>query len=306
MELIKAIMPVIVMLLIGMILRKRKAITDKGIEGLQLLVMNVMLPTALFSNFYKTSLNASELIFPLTMFVVVVAGIFLGKLICRLCHEEDKTLPFMLSGYEAGMLGFALMAILAGNIKTFAMLDIGHDFAIFTVYLAMLKMENGQKQNIKDALIGIITTPVLVGIILGIIFGVTGIGTAIGETALGPVIDAVCDFVSAPTSAVILVVIGYRMYFKGLKWNRVLKVAGIRIAMQIVFATIILIIYKIVGGELTSKLAIQSLVLMLILPPPFILPLYVDGEEKREFYSSELSFYTLITIVGFIIMLAIR
>ena len=305
MELLKAVLPVLITLLTGMLLREKNLISVDGISGLQSLVMNVTLPVALFSNFYKTSLSADELILPLTMFVVVVGGLFLGRMLCMVFKQNDPHMPFVLCGYEAGMLGYALMAILAGNITAFAILDIGHSIAIFTVYLALLKASNGEKQSVRDAFKGIITTPVLVAILLGVIFGMSGIGGKLAETSAGPVIDQVCAFMSAPTSAAILIVIGYRMRFSGLDWSKALRVCMIRILETAFFAAAVLGLFSLIGGNLTARLTVQSLVLMLILPPPYILPLYVEGENKKEFYSSVLSVYTLFSIIGFFIMVAV-
>ena len=43
-----------------------------------------------------------------------------------------------------------------------------------------------------------------------------------------------------------------------------------------------------------------SAVIMMILPPPFVLPLYIEETEKKEFYSSAISVYTMLSIVGFV------
>lgn len=305
MELLKAVLPVLITLLTGMLLREKKLMSIDGVSGLQSLVMNVTLPVALFSNFYKTSLSPDELILPLTMFIVVVGGLFLGRLLCGIFKQDDPHLPFVLCGYEAGMLGYALMAILAGSITTFAMLDIGHCIAIFTVYLALLKASNGEKQSIGESLKGIITTPVLAAILLGVLLGMTGVGKKLAASSAGPVIDEVCAFISAPTSAAILVVIGYRMHFAGLDWAKIIKVCMIRILETAFFAAAVFGLFSLLGGNFTARLTVQSLVLMLILPPPYILPLYVEGEEKKEFYSSVLSVYTMFSIIGFFIMVAV-
>ena len=57
------------------------------------------------------------MIFPVTFFVVTAGGIFAGRLLCKLVKEKDVYFPFTLSGYEAGMLGYALFGILLGNDK---------------------------------------------------------------------------------------------------------------------------------------------------------------------------------------------
>ena len=47
-----------------------------------------------------------------------------------------------------------------------------------------------------------------------------------------------------------------------------------------------------------------SAVIMMILPPPFVLPLYIEETEKKEFYSSAISVYTMLSIVGFMLLSA--
>ena len=102
----------------------------------------------------------------------------MGRLLCRIVKEQDAYFPFTLTGYEAGMLGYALFGILLGSdkITQFALMDIGHVLAIFTVYVALVKSVGGTRQTAGEAIKGILTTPVLIGIVLGVVFSVTGIG----------------------------------------------------------------------------------------------------------------------------------
>ena len=67
------------------------------------------------------------------------------------------------------MLGYALFGILLGNdkITQFALMDIGHVLAIFTVYVAMVKSAGGSHQTAGEAIKGIMS---------GVILSVTGIG----------------------------------------------------------------------------------------------------------------------------------
>ena len=307
MEILKSVLPVVVLLIAGMILREKKLISDKGIDGLQALVMNITLPAGLFAAFYKTTLTLQELILPLTMFVLVSAGIFLARPLCRAFGEKDEYMPFLSSGYEFGMLGYALMTILAGaeNITTLAVMDIGQCFAVFTVYVGLLKGMTGEKQNAKQVIKGLITTPVLVAIVAGALIGVTGLGGLTEKLGLSPLIDSICDFASAPTSAAILVVIGYRMNFKGLDVKRVGRACLIRVILQGVFAALVLAIFKAVGGVCAERLTTFTLILAIILPPPFILPLYIEESEKKEFYSLTISAYTVISIAGFAVLTAL-
>ena len=48
---------------------------------------------------------------------MTAGGSFAGRLLCKLVKEKDVYFPFTLTGYEAGMLGYALFGILLGNDK---------------------------------------------------------------------------------------------------------------------------------------------------------------------------------------------
>ena len=89
MSLSQVILLVIIMLIIGMICREKKLIRPEGIEGLQALVMNFTLPISLFYTFYRASIKADTVIFPVTFFVVTAGGSFAGRLLCKLVKEKD-------------------------------------------------------------------------------------------------------------------------------------------------------------------------------------------------------------------------
>ena len=71
-----------------MICREKKLIRPEGIEGLQALVMNFTLPISLFYTFYRASIKADTVIFPVTFFIVTAGGIFAGRLLCKLVKEK--------------------------------------------------------------------------------------------------------------------------------------------------------------------------------------------------------------------------
>ena len=76
------------MLIIGIICREKKLIRPEGIEGLQALVMNFTLPISLFYTFYRASIKADTVIFPVTFFIVTAGGSFAGRLLCKLVKEK--------------------------------------------------------------------------------------------------------------------------------------------------------------------------------------------------------------------------
>ena len=205
------------------------------------------------------------------------------------------------------MLGYALFGILLGSdkITQFALMDIGHVLAIFTVYVALVKSVGGIRQTAGEAIKGILTTRVLIGIVLGVVCSVTGIGGLLENSSAGALVGGVCEFVAAPTSAVILVVIGYRMNFIGIAWKQVSKVIVLRLVQQVIMAALVFSLFRVLGRVFCEPLTLISAAILMILPPPLILRLYIDGEEKKEFYSSAISVYTMLSIIGFMVLSAV-
>ena len=304
MGVLKIILPVIVMLAIGVLCRKKQLISEAGIDGFQALVMNFALPAVLFLNFYNNSISADMVLLPVVLFVVTLAGIFVGKLVCCLFRQRDPAMPLMMAGYEAGQLGYTLLALLVGSsmLSRFAVMDIGHTLAIFTVYIAMVKGIGGEKQTAGETIKGILTTPVLIAVFAGLIVSLSGLGAFLTSSGAVEVVDAVFDFISAPTSALILVVIGYRMAFSLDSVKAVLKASVIRILIQAVFFAVIYLVFKQLGGIFSEEITLISLAVMFILPPPYVLPIYLKDKEKKTFYSTALSFYTILSMVAFFLL----
>ena len=112
-------------------------------------------------------------------------------------------------------------------------------------------------------------------------------------------IDACTNFVSAPTSAIILLTIGYDLVLDHIPWAAVGKVTVVRIAIMAALRVLAGLIVRAVGlGDSLD----QALNVMMILPPPYVLPVFADDEKQREYVSSSLSVLTLITIIGFILL----
>lgn len=303
------VLPVAVMLLLGVLCRRKKIITPEGINGLQQMVMNIALPAALFSTFYKASVTAEVALYPLTYVAVLALTLGVGFLLGKVMTSQDQYFPFVLAGYEGGMIGYALITLLKGpeGMARYALMDLGVGVATYTIYITLIRKveEKDRAFNLKETLLSMVKTPALVGEVGGLLVAVTGLGALIHQSPAGVIVDSLCDFISAPTSAAILLVIGYRIEFKGIQIKKVAGTILTRIAIQLVICLGVLGLFHLLGGEFDSALTRIGVILTAILPPTFVLPIYMKNEEARSFYSSVITVYTLITMVAFAIMSAV-
>jgi predicted permease len=303
-EVLQTVLPVLIMLCIGMICRGRTLISREGISALKSVVVNIALPAVLLNAFAATSYSFMDIIIPLMMFLVCLAAWALGHAGRKLFRMPSRFVPFLTTGFEAGMLGYALFNMLYGSSRTaeFARIDLGQVLFVFTLYKILLGMEGHEKADLKQLLKEMAFSPIILAIIAGVILGASGLYRALTPSGISGIFDACTDFVSAPTSAIILLTIGYDLVLKDIPWLSTLKVTVLRFGIMMLLRVVFLGVLKLFFPEAGLGSAVN---VMFILPPPFVLPVFADDADQRVYVSSALSVSTVVSIAGFAVLAAL-
>ena len=298
MEVIRTILPVVLMLGIGMLCRRRKLISREGVNALKGVVVNIALPAVLLNAFATTRYTLMDVAVPLMMFSVCLAAWALGKVAARLFKMPSRFVPFLTTGFEAGMLGYALFNMLYGSARTaeFARIDLGQVLFVFTLYKVLLGLSGRERADFGALVKEMAFSPIILAIAAGVLLGATGLYRAMEPSGLAGVFDACTSFISAPTSAIMLLTIGYDLVLAEIPWGETLKVAAVRLAIMLALRFAFLAAVKALWPEAELTQAVN---VMFILPPPFVLPVFADDADQRVYVSSALSVSTLIAIVGF-------
>ena len=220
-------LPVFVMLALGMLCRKKAIISREGVGAMKTFAVSITLPAVMFSAFATAQYSREMLIIPLVIFALCVAMLLFGRGLCGLLGIRGRLSPYLATGFEAGMLGYALFALLFPQERrsAFAIIDLGQVLFVFTLYKALLAGGKGIKSVIEEA----VHAPTIWAITAGLIVGASGFYRAMESCGLSRVVSAVADFVSAPTSAVILLTIGYDLTPKTILWKKTAKLACVRL-----------------------------------------------------------------------------
>ena len=290
-------LPVFVMLALGVLCCRKNLLSREGISAMKTFAVNITLPAVMFSAFATAEYSARSLLVPLVIFGVCVLMLLLGKTGCGMLSIPGRLSPYLATGFEAGMLGYALFALLFPNEPTasFAIVDLGQVLFVFTLYKALLAGRGGLRGVMTEAL----HAPTVWAILIGILFGATGLYRAFKPAGISSVLDAVADFVAAPTSAVILLAIGYDLASGQIRWRKTIRIAVLRLAVAACALGIVLLVDRMLLGGLMHT---GALLLMFILPPPYVLPVFADVEEERADVSSTLSFLTMVSLVLFMFL----
>lgn len=304
MGVLETVLPVVVMVAVGYLFMKKQWIKPEAVDGLKAFVIHITLPCVLFQAFYTASYDRTILVCSGAMFLCCLLGLLTGWLINRLVKRLDKPLlPFMTTGFEAGMLGYALYGMLFGaeNLQNFAMLDCGHTLFVFTVYTGLLNARKGLPP--KQTVAGILRSPILIAMALGVIAGVSGLGARIDAGPLGGTVRGLLSFVSAPTACVILFVVGYQMRLNAASLKSAIGSLGIRL---LVTAGLCALCILLIGLFLPVPRALAfAVILMFAMPAPYILPIYAGSEAEQQAAATMLSLNTLATIAMFAVVAAV-
>ena len=303
-EVLQTILPVMIMLCIGMICRSRQLISREGINSLKSVAVNIALPAVLLSAFATTKYTFMDIIIPLMMFMVCVAAWGLGKAGAKLFGMTSRFVPFLTTGFEAGMLGYALFNMLYGSSRTadFARIDLGQVLFVFTLYKILLGLEGEEKAEVRQLLKEMAFSPIIIAIAAGVLLGATGIYQALAPSGISGIFDACTDFVSAPTGAIILLTIGYDLVLSDIPWLLAGKVVLLRLVIMMILRFAFLTILHLLWPEASLDFAVN---VMFILPPPFVLPVFADDADQRVYVSSALSISTIVAIAGFAVLAAV-
>lgn len=294
---IQTALPVFLALAMGMWCRSKNFISREGVDTLKKVIVNLTLPFVLFDAFATADYSAAAMLQPVLIFVICCVSLFLGHVIIKAARMESRLAPFLASGFEAGMLGFSLFALLFPNesASKFAMLVMGQELFVFTLYKSMLTGKGDMKSILKEMK----NAPTLWALALGVVVGATGLYKQLGQWGVVGIVDAVTSFISAPTGMIILLAVGYDLVLKEIPWKKTAGLIGMRLGvMGVMLGLLVLLNRTLLNGMIFEGAA----VLLFILPPPYVIPIFADEPAERVQISSALSALTLVTMVLFAVV----
>lgn len=292
------VLPIVLLLFLGALCRKKQIFTQDGLMGLKAVVSEICLPVVLFNAFFTAHYSLTVLL----VFVVVYVGYLLalgaGFGLKGLAKPHSKFFPFLLASAEGGMLGYALYGVLMGEQSGFATVDLGQTVFAYTAFLAFLSMTDGQKPTAGKLVKNMVTNKCCVGMALGILLGAVGVGEWILSSPAGGIVTGVISSLTAPTSALVLLIVGYELELD----KKLLKPVAVTVLSRLVVMAALLCVTSFVIFHLVpyDKSLQVALMILYALPAPFIIPLMADVGDDGRYISTTLSVHTLCTILLFV------
>ena len=299
------IFPVLVFLFLGSLFRRIQLLKKETIDDLKKFIVNVSLPAVLFVSFLNTTIELRYLVLMIVMFLLCVVLLVIAK---RFYHRKGtRYIPFLFTGFEFGMLGISLFASAYGMdaIGPIAIIGIGHEFFIWFVYLTFLLKENEKATSAKSLLRSFFTSPVILAILSSVLLNLLGLRQSISNLFFSEGLFTSLEWLLNLTPPIILIIVGYKIHFSKKTMKESAKLVLMRILLILPFGLFIsfFIVHKLLGLTLNFQIALWT---FLLLPPPFILPLYMPPgfDNEKSLINNTLFLNTIISIVLFIVLFA--
>lgn len=291
---IQTALPVFLALALGMLCRKKSFLSREGVDALKKVVINITLPAVLLNAFATAEYTLSTLILPAIVFALCCVALVLGKLFVRITGMKSRLAPFLATGFEAGMLGYALFVLLFPDRSTseFAVLDLGQTLFVFTLFKILISGKTDLKAIGKD----MATTPILWAVLAGVLLGATGLYAKLQSWGVAGILDASTSFISAPTGMIILLTVGYDLVLKEISWKNIGGLILMRLLVMAVFLGVLVGLNRFVLGGIIFE---GAALMVVILPPPYVIPIFADEPAERAQVASALSAMTLLTMILF-------
>lgn len=301
-EALSKVLPIILLLLAGVALRRIQFITSATVQELKKLVVNVTLPALLFLAFSQVDLEPQYLLISATVFVACLSILLLGNIVRPLLGVNSHYFPVTLTGFEAGMMGYAIFTAVYGqeNVFKFGIVDLGQVVFVFFVMVPVLERYASGAKPFLSTVYGFFKTPVILGILAGIAFNQLGVMGALSAQPVSASVLETLRLVGAMTTPLVTIAIGYEIQFRSGSLLRPSLTVGLRLA---IWVSIGLLLNLVLLGRLLELDPIfhAAIMTMFILPPPFIIPLFMtDGQrEDRNYVTNTLTLATVVTLFAF-------
>lgn len=296
------VLPVILLLLLGATLNRIKFLRPETVQELKKLVVNVTLPAVLFLAFARATLELNYLLIVVIVFGLCVLALLLGRWVQPLTGIKAPYFPTLLTGFEAGMMGYAIFSSVYGveNVYKFAVIDLGQVTFVFFILVPFLERLSSGPKPFSTTVANFFRTPVILGILGGIIANRIDLLTLLSSWPISASLVTTLEIVASLTTPLVAIVIGYEMRLQLGSLARPVGTIGLRLLYWVPLG--ILLSVFVVARLLQLDTGFQAAVMtMFILPPPFVIPLFMRtaSEDERTYVVNTLSLATLVTLFAF-------
>jgi len=281
-ELVVKIMPIIILILIGYLIRVSKFMDDEGMAGVRNIVLKVGVPLLLFKIFFEMQLRKEYFLVVIIMIGIYFLAWVWGKQLRRLKAFNFKLLPYITTGFAFGLLGVPLFQAVFGeaNLGSISVLGIAQELFVWIILVSLLKFEmNNEKINGKSIL-NVLKTPLILCVLAGVILNIFNVNVIVGNNFILKGVYNSIGSLASIVSPMLLVIVGYSLVIRKDYLVQALKFVFVRLVVVFVcgYAIKLLILDRFIQDPYFD----YAFFTLLILPPNLSIQLVASDFCEKE------------------------
>ncbi len=302
-EILGKVVPIILLILLGVILRHRNAISEKGMQGVKYFVANISLACVLFNLFVKMDIDMAYISVFAAAFAYFLLTFLAGFLINKVSFLYSKYTPFLACGASVSLVGLGIFSIMFGeeNLAVYSVIGLAHEIFIWTVYYSTLRIKIGGKKISPKEVFKVLTSPILLSIFAGILCNVLKINTIFANNFIWVSLYSTIVMLAQTATPIILVVVGYSITIDKAYLKQSLKLLASRYIIILVCGTILMAVLN----TFLNPSAITSVTFfsLLLLPSLSSIPILIgalNDTQGQKVTSNAVALSTLIGLILFV------
>lgn len=289
------------MMAVGIYGRKKNFIDDRVENGLNSILVNMILPMSIINSFYmeydSTIIeNCKKLI--IFSLIIHTAGLVLSKFVFyKAGKKKQPVLRFMITFSNCAFMGFPILGSVYGDMGIFYASIFNTVFHIFvwTFGVALFNTDMSLKESIRNIVRNKAIWSVIIG---GVIF--------LGQIQLPQAINSVVKNLAAVTTPLSMIIIGSMLCASNVK--ELLNDYTLYLVSLLRLVVIPLIIFAVLSFFNVDKILIAVPTLIMAMPGAAICPVIANDNDGDGILASKCVFMTnilsVITIPAFMALVA--
>ncbi|PKM71606.1 MAG: hypothetical protein CVU91_13000 [Firmicutes bacterium HGW-Firmicutes-16] len=301
-------LPVLLMILLGALIRKIKLLKPDTVQELKTILINISLPSMFVLTFARTVFELRYLLIFGAVFLVYLITMFMGKGVSKKLCPGNSYFPSVFAGHETGMLGYALFTAFFGAENTYkiAIFDIAQVVFVFFILVNFLRKQNGTNATAKQIIMGFAKSPIILSISAGIILSTTGLTSYLQGFQITDSFVTLLTLLGNLTVPIICITIGYELRINLNNILRPFLTVILRMAVMLAFAFLIneFLVTRVLHLDSSFGIALYT---MFLLPPPFVIPIFIDqkAEKEKNDILNVISIHIVMTLAAFLVLVSV-
>lgn len=251
-DIINITAPIFIIIALGYLCVRFKAIDPKHAKGMGSLVLNIALPALMFNAIAGTPFD--EVVLPhylmtyaLGSVMAFIVGIMLTKVIWRQDNVSAALNSAALSFSNSAFIGYAVISMVIGSSKAAAYLSMNviiESLLILPMLFVMAEMTASSNKSLASVLLGIgknlTRNPLIIAIVVSVIFSIFSI-------PVPQVVAQTTQILTGAAAPLALFVIGMSLYGLELKGD-LPKITTVGLGKLILHPLLVLLAITLIGG----------------------------------------------------------